>query len=55
MINNVGTCGKIFSLLGDNNINIIAISQGSSENSISFVIDNEDEIKCLNCIHHLCF
>ncbi len=40
-----GTASKIFSLLGDNNVNIIFISQSSSENNITFGIDFEDSMK----------
>jgi len=37
--------------LGDNNINIISISQGISEISISFVVKYKDEIKALEVLH----
>ncbi|GAI92671.1 unnamed protein product, partial [marine sediment metagenome] len=40
-----GTASKLFSLLGDNNINIIFISQSSSENNITFGIELEDSMK----------
>jgi len=40
-----GTASKLFSLLGDNNINIIFISQSSSENNITFGIEFEDSMK----------
>ena len=46
-----GTSGKLFQSLGQNGINIFAIAQGSSELSISVVVDNKDEGKALNCIH----
>ena len=52
MINKVGIAGKIFTVLGDNNINIIAISQGTSEISISFVVKYDDEIKALEVLHN---
>ena len=51
MNNRVGIAGEIFSILGKNNINIIAISQGTSERSISFVVKKDDEIKALNSLH----
>ena len=51
MINRVGIAGKIFTVLGKHNINILAISQGTSELSISFVVKQSDEIKALNCLH----
>lgn len=46
-----GISGKLFSALGDNNVNILAIAQGSSERNISFVIENVDKNKALNTIH----
>lgn len=53
MINNAGIAGSIFKLLGDKNINIKAISQGSCEISINFIVDRENEIDALNIIHSL--
>ena len=40
-----GTASKLFSLLGDNKINIVFISQSSSENNITFGIDFKDSKK----------
>ena len=40
-----GTASKLFSLLADNNINIVFISQSSSENNITFGIEYEDSMK----------
>ncbi len=40
-----GTASKLFSLLGDNNVNIVFISQSSSENNITFGIDFKDSKK----------
>jgi len=40
-----GTASKLFSLLGDNKVSIIFISQSSSENNITFGIDFEDSKK----------
>ena len=48
-----GIAGKIFSVLGDNHINIVAISQGSSQISITIVVEMKDEIESLNIIHNL--
>ena len=48
-----GIAGKIFSALGENHINIVAISQGSSRISITIVVDMKDEIETLNIIHNL--
>lgn len=46
-----GIAGSFFASLGRNGINIIAIAQGSSELSISVVIDRNDEEKALRAIH----
>ena len=46
-----GIAGKLFSTLGRNGINVVAIAQGSSELNISFVIENRDLRKSLNVIH----
>lgn len=45
MVSLPGTASKLFSLLGDNNVNIKFISQSSSENNITFGIDYEDSMK----------
>ncbi|HXH19098.1 MAG TPA: bifunctional aspartate kinase/homoserine dehydrogenase I, partial [Chitinophagales bacterium] len=46
-----GIAGKLFSTLGRNGINVVAIAQGSSELNISFVIENRELRKALNAIH----
>ncbi len=46
-----GISGKLFSSLGNSEINILAIAQGSSERNISLVIESKDKIKALNTIH----
>ncbi len=46
-----GIAGRIFQTLGNNDVNISAISQGSSEVNISIVISRQDEEKALNAIH----
>ena len=51
MIHRYGIAGIIFETLGKEHINIIAISQGSCERSISFIIDKKDEIKALLLLH----
>ncbi|HJW27904.1 MAG TPA: aspartate kinase, partial [Saprospiraceae bacterium] len=43
-----GSAGKIFSLLGENGINIKAIAQGSTERNISFIVDQHQVAKALN-------
>mgnify|MGYP006288120527 CR=1 FL=1 len=45
MVSLPGTASKLFSLLGDNNINIKFISQSSSENNITFGINIEDSMR----------
>lgn len=55
MKNRSGLSGKLFSSLGENGINILAISQGASERNISLVIDHRDERKALNVIHERFF
>lgn len=45
MVSLPGTAARIFSIMGDNDINVIMISQSSSENNITFLVeDKEDEI-----------
>ncbi len=50
-----GTSGKLFSVLGNNGINVIATAQGSSELNISVVINKKDISKALNAIHERFF
>ena len=47
----VGMAGRTFSVLGRENVNIIAIAQGSSESNISFVVASSDMKKALLAIH----
>src|SRR6202051_5373838 len=42
-----GVAGRTFNSLGRENVNIIAIAQGSSESNISFVIEEKDVKKAL--------
>lgn len=46
-----GLAGKLFSLLGENGINIRAIAQGSTERNVSFVISQHHATKALNVLH----
>lgn len=46
-----GIAGKLFSLLGENGINIRAIAQGSTERNVSFVVDQHNATKALNVLH----
>jgi len=50
-----GISGKMFSTLGNNNINIRAIAQGASEKNISAVIVTKDAKKGLNSLHEAFF
>ncbi|MDG5798813.1 bifunctional aspartate kinase/homoserine dehydrogenase I [Marinilabiliaceae bacterium ANBcel2] len=52
MVGVTGISQRLFSALAVNNINIIIISQASSENSISVVIRKEDTIVATNAISH---
>jgi aspartokinase/homoserine dehydrogenase 1 len=46
-----GVAGRTFNSLGRENVNIIAIAQGSSESNISFVIEEKDVKKALLATH----
>ncbi len=46
-----GLAGKLFSLLGENGINVRAIAQGSTERNVSFVIGQHNAKKALNVLH----
>ncbi|MBI5935721.1 MAG: aspartate kinase [Chloroflexi bacterium] len=48
-----GVAGKVFSQLGDNHVNVLAIAQGSSEVSISFVVEAADTEKAVRALHSL--
>ena len=48
-----GIAGKVFSAVGDENVNVIAIAQGSSECSISLVVDAQETNRAIHAIHRL--
>lgn len=50
-----GTSGRMFSGLGRNGVNVIAIAQGSSERNISAVVRQADAAKALNALHEAFF
>lgn len=50
-----GIAGKLFNVLGQNGINVIACAQGASELNISFVITQKSLRKALNVIHEAFF
>ena len=51
MVGTPGIAGRIFSALGEAGISILSIAQGSSERSISFVIEKKHRDKALNTVH----
>lgn len=51
----VGVSGRMFSILGQNGINIKAIAQGSSEKNISVVVKSLEVKKALNSLHESFF
>jgi len=50
-----GISGRLFGALGDAEINVIAIAQGSTEMNISFVVHRSDRKKTLNAVHRAFF
>jgi aspartate kinase len=48
-----GIAGRIFSALGADRLNVIAIAQGSSECSISLILDAKDGDEAVRSIHQL--
>lgn len=48
-----GVAGKVFSIMGNNNVNVLSIAQGSSECSISFVVDERDIPVAVERLHDL--
>ena len=55
MRNHPGVSGKMFSVLGNNGINVNAIVQGSSEKNITAVIAAKDVRKAINVLHEAFF
>jgi len=53
MRNTPGIAGTIFTALGNHGVNVIAIAQGSSEVSISLVVDAEDTMPGVRALHTL--
>ncbi|NNC84022.1 MAG: bifunctional aspartate kinase/homoserine dehydrogenase I [Flavobacteriales bacterium] len=50
-----GVAGRLFSALGRNGINVVAVAQGSSELNVTWVIKSEDKSKALNLVHDAFF
>lgn len=53
MIHTPGVAGRIFSALGEQAVNVIAIAQGSSEVSISLVVDENEAEIAVRALHAL--
>ena len=53
MIHTPGIAGRVFSALGQAGVNVIAIAQGSSEVSISMVVEAGDAETAVKAIHAL--
>ena len=47
-----GIAGKVFTTLGDNNINILAIAQGSSELNFTAIIDRKNCKEAVNVLYN---
>ena len=47
----IGFSGRLFSSLGDEKVNVLAIAQGSTEKNISFVVKSEEKQRALNTVH----
>jgi aspartate kinase len=48
-----GVAGRVFTTMGDSGVNVIAIAQGASECSISFVVSETDLKKAVVALHDL--
>ena len=48
-----GIAGKVFSSMGAAGVNVIAISQGSSERNISLIVAGEDAVTAVRAIHRV--
>ena len=46
-----GVAGRLFSALGRQGINVIAIAQGASERNISFVVEESQRVAAVQAIH----
>ncbi|CAG0990144.1 aspartate kinase [Anaerolineae bacterium] len=48
-----GVSGRVFTKLGNHDVNVLAIAQGSSEVSISFVVEAADTDNAVKALHEL--
>ena len=53
MRNQPGIAGRVFTRMGDSGVNVLAIAQGSSECSISFVVAENDLKEAVTKLHDL--
>jgi len=53
MRNTPGVAGRVFNALGEKTVNVVAIAQGSSEVSISMIVDAADTRLAVQCLHGL--
>ncbi len=53
MRHTVGVAGRVFGQLGNSGVNVLAIAQGSSEVSISLVVDHSDTENAVKALHQL--
>jgi bifunctional aspartokinase / homoserine dehydrogenase 1 len=53
MRNQPGVAGRVFTRMGDSGVNVLAIAQGSSECSISFVVAEDDLKDAVTKLHDL--
>jgi aspartokinase/homoserine dehydrogenase 1 len=53
MIHTLGVAGQVFTQLGKNDVNVLAIAQGSSEVSISMVVTAADTENAVKALHQL--
>ena len=51
MANTPGVAGRVFGALGKAGVNVIMISQGSSQHNISFAVSEEDAKKAVQILH----
>jgi bifunctional aspartokinase / homoserine dehydrogenase 1 len=49
----IGVAGRLFSAIGERGVNVIAIAQGSSEVSISLVVEDQDAPAAVQALHDL--
>lgn len=51
MSGRIGFCGRMFTALGNDRVNVLAIAQGSTEKNISIVVKSSEKDNALNVIH----